>query len=1123
MPTFPGSEDEPGHRQIQAESHGAGVGVTPVVPNAISFTSYSFPPTIGTDLQGNPLLNLITEEEKQITREVFEIYASLAGIEFQETQTGGLRIAKGDIAAVDPGSAGFVPGISGALVVLDAATYNQSNRAFGDGFTGTMFHEVGHSIGLGHAYDLPSIMGSPGPPGAVLPGDHDIVHLQRIHRPDATDIDLYEFDVAAPGEFTAEITAERLGPTSLLNSVLTLFDEEGEVIARNDDYFSNDSFIGIHLEAGKYFVGVTSTGNIDYNPRIADSGFGGTTDGDYDLTLGFDTGGNGALADADGTKLDGDADGSPGGVFQFWFEVSDYTIFVDKNADTVANQVDGTGTLSDPVDTISNPQAAAQAAFDLAANRIIVPVDGGSAFRHGDRFVIDDTINSPLTFTFDDGSGGVSSPSILIDPDPNTLALRIFNAIDAEITATNLTGITVTRDAVNTLRVIELSFPASLDVSAAPGLVNAPNIVRIVGNGGLDNDLDTRGDNRPYLIGEHHQSGLALADGREFLVPQGTTVMVDGGTLFKMRKANLDAGTSSLGADRSSGAIQLLGTPAQPVLLRSFHNDAVGGNSDGVGPAPQPGDFGGVVFRSDSDLESQVIFLNQVYQADIEHGGGKVFVDSVESAFSPVYMDDARPTIAYSWITSSENSAISANPNSFDDSLGRIGPDIHGNTLLNNTVNGLFIRIETGTTLEKLNVTGRWDDTDVTHVLTENLLIAGAPGGPLVSREIQKISITGGTPTTGTFDLSFTDQFGVTDIAPGIAYNAPASVRTNKIVRLSAPGATSGTFQLDFQGDATPAALNFNATAGDIQVALETLPSIDPGDVMVTGGPLNVAPVTIEYTGQYLGDDTIATGDLSVVGSTVTPATPTVTNVAEVVIPVQERLESLSNILAGDVIVTGGPLNVADVTVAFVGNFGSNDLPEMTAFIGSLNAGTPSVTTDSDGNLSGRTSGRLAIDAGVVVKLAEARIEAERGASNLIAEGTRNRPVIFTCVADDRFGGSGTFDVSGGGASQGTRGDWSGLMFNHVSSGSIDRALISFAGGASSIEGISASFNPIEVHQARLRLTNSIIEQNAGISAGSTRKGRGANAATTIFVRGSQPIVVNNIIQDNTGSVINID
>ena len=75
--------------------------------------------------------------------------------------------------------------------------------------------------------------------------------------------------------------------------------------------------------------------------------------------------------------------------------------------------------------------------------------------------------------------------------------------------------------------------------------------------------------------------------------------------------------------------------------------------------------------------------------------------------------------------------ALSASPDSFDDRDGRIGPEVVGNFLVNNSRNGLFIRIETDSNSEptKLNVPGRFDDTDIPHILSENLIIAGNPGG----------------------------------------------------------------------------------------------------------------------------------------------------------------------------------------------------------------------------------------------------------------------------------------------------------------------------------------------------------------------------------------------------------
>ena len=69
--------------------------------------------------------------------------------------------------------------------------------------------------------------------------------------------------------------------------------------------------------------------------------------------------------------------------------------------------------------------------------------------------------------------------------------------------------------------------------------------------------------------------------------------------------------------------------------------------------------------------------------------------------------------------------------------------------------------------------------------------------------------------------------------------------------------ATSGTWDMDFGGDVT-AAIDFDATAFDVQQALEALPSIDVGDVIVTGGPGDAGgttPYTIDFTGQYFEVD----------------------------------------------------------------------------------------------------------------------------------------------------------------------------------------------------------------------------------------------------------------------------
>ncbi|MCH5376810.1 MAG: pre-peptidase C-terminal domain-containing protein, partial [Planctomycetes bacterium] len=372
----------------------------------------------------------------------------------------------------------------------------------------------------------------------------------------------------------------------------------------------------------------------------------------------------------------------------------------------------------------------------------------------------------------------------------------------------------------------------------------------------------------------------------------------------------------------SHGALQVLGTPEYSVVFRSFRDDSVGGNDDGPSPGAAKADWGGMVFRDDSDYESRGIFLNYVNHADIQHGGGKLF--GTNTAYAPIHMVTARPTISHNYIHGNADSAMSANPNSFDDEipgnrnpqLMRIGPDVHDNLLADNTINGLFVRIATvagdpGRPLDILQVSARFDDTDITHVIKENLHIAGNPGGAL-----------------------------------------------------------------------------YDASAGKVVA---------------------------------------------------------------------------------------------------------------------------------------RESGRLAIDPGVVVKLGNARIELERGSSHLIAEGSPGHSVVFTSVLDDRFGAGGTIDSLNDGVSQPQKGNWGGLFFSHTTRGSIDYALVAYAGGETAIEGSYAHFAPVEIQQANVRVTNSTFESNADGAEGSPRNGRLDNAGSTIFVRGAQPIIVKNVFRNNDGPVLDIN
>ncbi len=917
LPAFPGGNDEPGHRHIPVEDHlnefAAVLGTVADVSPAIPTISYNFQSSYGTVL-GQPVLNAITANQKQRAREIFQIYSYYLGVQFQETANSGITVVTGDIRAVDPTLPPTGPaGIAGGSIAVMNALLNFGNSEYGGQWFNIAFHEIGHVLGLGHSYDLPSIQGNGISGEPIFPGDVDLVHGQRLYRPDSTDIDLYQFTLDEAGMFSAETLAERrtigIGD-NVLDSALTLYKEtkasavtdfntrnlvqmtftanqtleagngirlefstanlpsstptvmvngrtiqivlsvqsgahttaqdlltaitnsvpasalitaqitDGiattdiaappinysplilsgggrNVISKNDDYFGKDSFIGLKLDPGTYFIGVSASGNTNYNPKVSDSGAGGKSQGIYNLSLRFTPDARSKLVDATGTAFDGDADGNPGGVFDFWFQgtntTASTTLFVDK----------------------------------LAPNG---------------------------------GNGSLLTP---------------FNRIDAALSAAN---------AANAL---------------LPGSIK---IVRIIGNG--DVTASPLGVDA-YLVGFDDLNN-PLEDGGTFEVPRDVTVMIDAGAVLKMQSVIVDVGSSAQGINRSRGALQVLGTPGHNVFFTAYGNDVIGGDDDGLTDGANPGDFGGLVFRDDSDREAQGIFLNYVNQANISFGGGKVTVNSFEERFNPIHLVRARPTVSFNTITRSADAAMSADPNSFEDTLGRIGPDVHGNRVTDNTVNALFVRIRTnlGSPVDRLEVPARFDDTDIVHVLTENLFIVGAAGGPDIS------------------------------------------------------------------------------------------------------GPL----LTSQRASQHA---------------------------------------------------------------------------------------------------------RLAIDPGIIAKLEGSRIEVQIG-GQLIAEGLPDQPIIFTTLRDSRFGAGGTFDTKAGSSSTFIKpGEWGGLLFNATSRGSIDYAFITGAGGGSPIEGGFDNFNAIEIHQAEVRLTNSRLENNGSGESTSTRNGRGSNADATIFVRGAQPVIVNNLLINN--------
>ena len=767
----------------------------------------------------------------------------------------------GDIRLLDPGAAvspAGILGISGPhpvtgvpISIMDSSEL--WDDAFGEtsdparfSWFETAMHEIGHMVGIGHTDELPpyTLMDQDlelaflSTPEYVFPGNHDIIHGQYLHRPESNDIDLYRFELDKPGEFKAEIIAERRLDSSLLDSVLTLYEERNgqrQLLARNDDYFSEDSFLALSLDAGVYYLAVTSTGNTAFDPTVQDSGFGGTTQGLYDLRMDFRPRVDNYLIDATGTAFDGDGDGVPGGVFNFWLRsvAAADQVFVDKAAPS-----GGDGSLERP-------------------------------FRE-----LDQALNDPLH-------------------------------------------------------------------KPRPG-----QILRVVGNGGADGDLATLQDNLAYELGV--VGGRVLSDGPSLDVPQGVTVLIDGGTIFKLLKSTIQVGSSSVTIDHSRSALQILGTPTHQVYFTSYDDEQTGVDTNPRVTQPDPGDWGGIIFQNDVDraegrfdYEQAGIYLNsrragqhalRRRQRDrhLRAAGGRSGAHDRCSADDQLQHDPPECGCGHvgqsgqlrgDQFCGADSMGIDYQQIPFTPDYDRVGPDVRGNRLVDNTINGMFVRIDTpaGGQLETLTVTGRWDDTEVVHVLPENLVIEARPGGPTQTE-------------------------------------------------------------------------------------------------------------------------------------------------------------------------TGEPLQA-------------------------------------------RTDAGLKIDPGVVVKLDGARIETTIGAQ-LLAEGLPGQAIVLTSLQDERYGAGGTFATSS--PSQGVQdppvaGDWGGLYFAPASQGSIDYAVIAYAGGLTRVEGSFAGFNAVEARQAVLRLTHSILEYNAngrGGQAEPTREGRGVNGEGAVFVRAAQPIIVENIIRNTDGfhsPAVNID
>ena len=187
-------------------------------------------------------------------------------------------------------------------------------------------------------------------------------------------------------------------------------------------------------------------------------------------------------------------------------------------------------------------------------------------------------------------------------------------------------------------------------------------------------------------------------------------------------------------------------------------------------------------------------------------------------------------------------------------------------------------------------------------------------------------------------------------------------------------------------------------------------------------------------------------------------------------------------------------------------------------------SGAATVVIQGLGSVQARMAGGLTIDPGTVVKLYGTRIETGFGA-RLTAEGTAASPIVFTSLEDDSYGAGGTFDTTNDAQRQtAAAGDWGGIYFGPGSQGSLDYARVYYAGGNVAIEGGFATFAPIDIRQATVRIADSLFQNNTSSTTTDDRNGRGdIEQAAVIYVRFAQPVIVNNVIEDNQNAAATDD
>ncbi len=670
--------------------------------------------------------------------------------------------------------------------------------------------------------------------------------------------------------------------------------------------------------------------------------------------------------------------------------------------------------------------------------------------------------------------------------------------------------------AANGQAIVEDSLFADHDNAAVFMQTNSPaNLTRVVRN--------TFSSNRSYPIsveyadgataeiGENEGSGNKFASVRvsgtlsgdvTWALNPGLTYLV-GGDLTVARRGKLVLGPGLVVKLETAasdvfvdGTLDAQGSEAAPVVFTSFKDDSLGGdtNGDAAATSPAPGDWGQIRFNPGSRASRLDHALVAYGASTASAAPGQVRIDSEgvsvsDSTFRSSRQAGLHVTGAISLVRGSRFEGNLTHGLQIDLRSNR-GLLLDGNTFVGNTLHAVSL----GLTAARGGIT-----------LAGNAASGHQTNGVAVQGDVQgdfSVDASGQSGFALRLLSDLTVGAGATlTLSPGTVLKSGAAAADLHVFgRLIADGTFArrivftsfkdDSFGGDTNGDggaSTPAAGDW----GQIWLRIGSSGSLLRNAVLAYGGatgqPETFATLRTDTPSVLLSDLTVRRSrqhGIYVASTSLSLARVTVENCSSSGLHVNALTGTVDMSLDGNAFLGNAQhavfLDFQGVTgkVVAQGNAasgnGTNGIGVQGSFVGPFLfdwTGQSGFALRLTADLTVRAGAALTLSPGVVVKGGAADHEV-RVEGRLIARGTAARPIVFTSLKDDSFGG----DTNGdGGASSPAPGDWGQVWLRPGSTGNVLEEVVLVWGGATGVADVVAG---LRVDSGRFSLVGGAVRKS---------------------------------------------